>query len=140
MNHSDEKSAEIVLAALAVGRPFAYVWLNSDLIVNSSGNWENLFDEPCLEGNSIISVLPELVGAEEDLKTVLGGEMDAFTLTKVNREQTDGSIRYFNFQLTAVTPENGLLLIVEDSTQEGQLQQAFEQAKNELRLARRKVF
>ena len=130
-----EGKAETVLAALARRRPFAYAWLQADLVVTGcSQNWAELVEKPCLVGQPITAVLPELIGAEEDLQAVLRGEMALFNLQQVNCVQADGSVRYLSCQVTAVSPTE-LLVLVEDTTEYGRLQQALEQARNELSLA-----
>ncbi len=134
-----ERRAGIVLAALAVCRPYAYAWLQADLTLTScSKNWETMVGKFFLVGQSITAVLPELIGAEEALQAVLNGKSAVYALQQVNRTQADGSIRYFSWQVTAVSPDE-LLVIAEDTTENGRLLQALEQVQNELSLLRQQA-
>ena len=129
-----EPRANVILAALSICRPYAYAWIQADLImIGCSDNWEKLVGKRCLAGQSITAVLPELIGAEEALRAVLNGKSAVYSLQQVNRTQGDGSLRYLSWQVTAVSPDE-LLVIAEDTTESGRLQQALEQAQNELSL------
>ena len=140
----NENLTTAVLQALAVQHTFAYAYLKADLtIVDCSENFIDFLELPSRQFGEqpITSILDELIGAEAQLTAVLHGEMSDYQLSQINRVQEDGSTRYMSLQITAVDPpQTGLLLLlVEDTTEIGRLQQQLEQAQNRLLLLRKKV-
>ncbi len=89
-------------------------------------------------GRSLLDLVPELVGSEKVLTRILAGKLPRFQLALVNRETPEGQTIY----LTMVTLPyrdrmgriTGLLYLVEDVTEMGELQQRLAQHRNELRL------
>lgn len=123
----------------------AYAHLSPTLkVLQTSPNFLSLLRTPGLDviGQPIANVLWEFVGAEEILMDVLHGMTPHYQLNQVHREQPDGSLSYLSFQVTAVRPRDpssGLLLLVEDTTAYGRLQQALVQDRNELRLLKQQL-
>jgi signal transduction histidine kinase len=98
-----------------------------------------LFLEPgqFVEGVAIAEVCWEFFGLDAVLEKILKGELADFYIPDVNRTQPDGTVRYFDFNIMPLhiqKPGRGLLLIVEDVTREGELDQALVQDRNRLRL------
>lgn len=97
-----------------------------------------LGDEEFAPEGSLFDLVPELVGCEEVLDDILNGKLARFQLAWVNREMPDGREAY----LTMVDlPYHdragqivGLIHLVEDVSEIGQLQQQLAQHRNELRL------
>jgi len=90
------------------------------------------------EGEAITNLVWELAGAEAVMLALLQGAQTEYSLGRVHRPQTDGSLIYLNLQLVALSaaqPGEGLLLRVEDATERSQLEQELVQDRNELRLA-----
>ena len=140
----NENFTTAVLQALATQHTFAYAYLKADLtIVDCSENFNDFLELPFRQFGEqpITSILDELIGAEAQLTAVLHGEMSNYQLSQINRVQDDGSTRYISLQITAVDPPSTglLLLLVEDTTEIGRLQQQLEQAQNTLLLLRKKV-
>jgi len=84
----------------------------------------------------------EFVGLENVLKDILRGNQPEFRLEHINRVQNDGTIHYQTFLVTpseAIRPGEGLLLLVEDTTDYSCLHQDLVQERNELRLMRQKL-
>ncbi len=139
-----ENLTTAVLQALAAQHTFAYAYLKADLtIVDCSENFIDFLELPFRQFGErpITSILDELIGAEAQLTAVLHGEMSDYQLSQINRVQDDGSTRYISLQITAVDPPPTglLLLLVEDTTEIGRLQQQLEQAQNTLLLLRKKA-
>ncbi|RMH00826.1 MAG: PAS domain-containing sensor histidine kinase [Chloroflexi bacterium] len=124
----------------------AYAQLAPDLtVVQVSPNFSAVINSPThaeIVGQPIKNLLWEFVGATDTLVSVLRGELPSFKLEHVNREQADGSIVYYTFHISPLDeerPEIGLLLVVEDTTEYGRLQQKLVQDRNNLRLAQRQL-
>ncbi|MCP5098901.1 MAG: PAS domain-containing sensor histidine kinase [Chloroflexi bacterium] len=123
----------------------AYAHISPDFkFLQISPNFGSLLQTTSAEviGQTITDVLWEFVGAEETLQAVLNGTLPDFRIDQINRQQSDGSIIYFTFSVTPVQdqhPTNGLLLLVEDTTAYGRLQQTIIQDRNELRLLQKQL-
>ncbi|HUN23578.1 MAG TPA: hypothetical protein PK299_10650 [Anaerolineales bacterium] len=126
---------------------FAYAQLANDLsVVQHSDNFPEFLSEPSTSaeviGQPISSTLWELIGLEDVLLQITSGERPEFQLHQIERViWRDGlSIKvYFSLYivpLTAATPSAGLLLLLEDQSYSGIVQQRLTQERNELRLVR----
>ncbi len=83
----------------------------------------------------------EFVGSEEALSAVIAGEQSHFRLENIWREG-EPQPRYLTFECVLADPadpQQGLLLLVRDTTAEGRMEQQLVQERNELRLARAKL-
>lgn len=135
----------LVIEYLSQTHSLAYAYLTPDLRIGwNTPNFINiLLDAPSqIQGQLLPDVLWEFVGAEQALDRILKGEEPNFTLDRVNRSLSDGSVGYFRFLVLPIDPHQpskGLLLIVEDTTQEGRLEQLLVQDRNELRLTQVKL-
>jgi len=118
----------------------AYALISPKLRIEwATPNFHDLLLEPPpeVQGQLLPNLLWEFVGAEQSLNQVLKGKDPSYRLERVNRSFPDGSAGYFRFLVLPVDksqPANGLLLIIEDTTQEGRLEQQLVQDRNELRL------
>jgi signal transduction histidine kinase len=91
-----------------------------------------------LKGQSLTSLFPELVGLEGDLRAVALGHSPRFDLPQINRLGAEGG-DWCYVSLTALPhPEDQgrLVVLVQDVTTEGRLEQQVMQQLNELRLLR----
>ena len=131
-----------VAQAISATYQMAYAQLAPDLtVVQHSSNFPSLLPHPVQEitGQPIAELLWELVGTEEILGEILQGKQITYRLEYINRERADGSTTYLNFQvlpLDADDPGRGLLLLIENETGDGRLQQLLVQDRNELRLVK----
>ena len=134
-----------VANALNQSHRLAFAQLAPDLtLVQHSPNFLVLLEKPewHVVGQPIVELLGEFVGAEAMLQLVLQGDLPAYNLEFVNRIQEDESVVYLNFQVTALDehqPGRGLLMIVEDVTEFGRLQQTLTQDRNELLLLQKQL-
>ncbi len=140
---SPEDLAARVAAVLGAGTRLAYAEVAADLrILQVSENFADVMGDPegpPASGTPVTDVIWELVGAEESLKLVQTGELEHYSLERVNRSQLDGSLSYLNFAVVRLAPADeagGLLILVEDDTAAGVLEQRLVQDRNELRLTR----
>jgi K+-sensing histidine kinase KdpD len=126
---------------------FAYAQLANDLsIVQHSDNFPEFLSEPATSGEiinqPISTALWELIGLEDVLLEIISGERPEFQLHQSERVIRQNSINlkiYFSLYivpLTVATPSAGLLLLLEDQSDSGIVQQRLTQERNELRLVR----
>jgi signal transduction histidine kinase len=130
-----------VVDAYRTTHHLAYAVLDTDLrIIHTSGNFARLAQqtEGAVVGEPVSAVLWEFVGLEDMLLDVVHGQAPLYRLEHVNRERSHGSVGYLTFQVTPLTSDgrsaNELLLLVEDTTNFGQLHYELVQDRNELRL------
>jgi signal transduction histidine kinase len=130
-----------VAQAFDRGQRLAYAVLSPDLeVVRSSDKLGDLASVPGipLQGRRLPAVFDEFVGADQALADVLRGKAASYSLGRVNRVAEDGEIGYLNFEVLPFDPGQpslGLLLLVEDVTHTGRLEQDLVQDRNDLRLA-----
>lgn len=91
-------------------------------------------------GRPLTEVVPELVGNEEVLADLLTGELPRFQLSYINRDLPGGKTAYLTMIDLPHVDESGritgLIHVVQDVTELGQLEQRLTQQRNELRLLR----
>jgi signal transduction histidine kinase len=123
----------------------AYAHIGPDLtIIQTSDNFSSLLpgDMETAEGKPLIEVIEEFGGAEAQLRAVINKEQETFLLEYVNRQPTGGTDHYFNFRIAGLDTFNGppgLLLIIEDVTTTGTLEQELAQHRNDLRQAQEEL-
>ncbi|MCP4423188.1 MAG: hypothetical protein GY803_01715 [Chloroflexi bacterium] len=150
MSLSPAKFKRIELAARAARaisqfRQMAYAQLAPDLTVTQvSPNFSALLPDLAEEiiGQPIADLLWEFVGAEETLGDILRGDAPVFRLEQVSRGGAPSAPIYLSFQVAPLDenqPGRGLLLLVEDGSEYGRLQQSLVQDRNELRLLQRQL-
>ncbi|MCA9961884.1 MAG: hypothetical protein KC443_22755 [Anaerolineales bacterium] len=124
-------------------RPVEYARLTPELIVAfASPGFATVLPQPMavIEGQPLSDVLWEFAGLEDALTAVFQQERPIFTLERINRTQAAGGSRYFDFHVTHLSvPEPGLLLVAEDVTAWGALEQELVQERNELDLLQRRL-
>ena len=137
--------AACVAQAVSATNQMAYVQLAPGFtVVQYSSNFPSLLPDPTqkITGQPITDLLWELVGTEEILGEILHGDQATYRLEYINREMADGSTAYLNFQILPLdtnNPGQGLLLLIENETAYGRLQQSLVQDRNELRLVKDKL-
>lgn len=93
--------------------------------------------EVCL-GQSLPDLVPELVGLEEVLADILGGDLPRFELAWANRETVDGQTIYLTMVDLPHRDQTGrtagILHIAQDVTEMGMVDRQLAQNRNELRL------
>ncbi len=134
----------IVLAAYAMKafnqtHGLAYAHISEDCTIRqTSANFSQFVNYNKLPtGNLLADIMPTFVGMEDTLQDILDGNTPSYLLEYVAHEQSDGTTGYFNFQITPIDEQNpkyGLLLLIEDASRTGLLQQAVVQERNELSL------
>ena len=97
-------------------------------------------DQLC--GQPLTDVLWEFVGVEQYLRGIFLGESERFLLDNINRQMPDGTNQYLSYQVLGNMEQTipaTLLLVIEDRSDVGRLQQSLIQDRNELRLARKQL-
>ncbi len=107
-----------------------------------SGASEILVDGyPSWVGYSLLDLVPELVGSEAALRDILDGVLPRLQIPWVNRDAADGSTSYYTFVDLPHYDDHGgidgLIHIVQDVTEIGELEQRLMQHRNSLRLMER---
>lgn len=88
-------------------------------------------------GQPVTELFDELYGSDEDLRAILKGDLPYFQIREVNHVQEDQTIEYYDFTVypaDEVASGLGLLIVIEERTEEGQMMQNIIQQRNELRL------
>jgi PAS domain S-box-containing protein len=118
----------------------AYVVLQQDMkIAAISPSLETILrvsDLHTFVERPLTALFGEFVGAEKGLADLLAGRESVYRLENLARKQADGSFFYLTVQalpLDRKEPGAGLLLLIEESTDIGQLQQRLTQQRNELK-------
>lgn len=122
----------------------AFVLLSPDLrLVNFTPNLGAVLRSATtgLIGQALEDVFLEFIGAESELQRILVGAQTHYKLERINRTSDAGEMLYFDFEvLRPPAWENeGLLLMVRDTTAFGRLEQALVQERNDLRLAQHEL-
>jgi two-component system, chemotaxis family, CheB/CheR fusion protein len=135
-----------VTKVLNVIHRVAYALLSPELtVLYASPNFTNVLSEPThnLFGSRLEDVVWEFVGIEENLKAILNGRLPFLALERINREMSGGHTLYLDMNVTPFKSsdmEPGLLLIVEDVTEQAVMEQRLTQSRNELLLVREQLF
>jgi len=95
-------------------------------------------DEPAsLTGQPLTDLLPEIIGQEEEVLSLLQAPTGKWELDQVARTLSDGRTCYLRFTITPYPQHPGqLLLLITDRTAEGRYLQELMQNRNELSLVR----
>ena len=135
-----------LLTLYHLSEDLAYVVLTPDLHISGfSPNLGGILPEPNLASfleRPLTDLFGEFVGAKEGITAVQSGQESFYRLENIAREKAD-DFCYLTVHLLLLereNPEAGFLLVVENSTQIGLLQQSLTQQRNELKheIARRK--
>jgi signal transduction histidine kinase len=95
-----------------------------------------------IAGMALTDLLWEFAGSEEALRDVMAGKVAAFRLEYILRATSDGDHSYYSYWVVPLDEKHlkqGLLLLIEDVTGSGNLQQRLVQDRNELWLAKREL-
>lgn len=87
---------------------------------------------------SLLQIVPELIGCEDVLQEVLGGTLPRFELAWINRDIPEEGTLYLNLvvlpQVDEFGQNSGLIVIIQEVSDIGQISQELAQRRNELRL------
>lgn len=147
MTVANKDSSKILLEeelarALILSHWIAYATTGPDGVIDlTSENFWALQSDPTISalGHSLPEVLWEFVGIEGILEEILQGKRAMFRLNRIVRPTLDEQVQYINLQVVALSelnPASGLLLIIEDISTVGQLEQAVTQERNHLLLTK----
>ena len=123
-------------------REIAYAITDRDLTVVEVGGAAGIIgdDQSACLGRSLPDLVPELIGGEELLASILSGKLPRFELAWVNRETAEGHTTYLNIVDLPYHDHSGqiagILHLVQDVTEMGMVDQQLAQHRNELRLLR----
>lgn len=128
-------------------RKIAYAVTDAELkIIDVSHNAHILIDQPleAVLGIPLTETIPELIGSEVDLDSILKGKLSRFELYWINRETTD--TKQINYLTLVILPYysskdhiSGVTVLAQDVTQMGKTHQQLNQHRNELNLLRNQL-
>ena len=128
--------------AILDDRQIAYLLTDQQLKIVEYGGALSLFQERLNDGRetSVFEALPELLGNEVALASVLAGDLPSLHIPWINRDLPDGRVLYFSLAVLpyrdAAGVIQGLLHTLQDVTAVGELEQRVMQQRNELLLLR----
>ncbi len=136
----DLSLAPSIMAACRV----AYALTDDGLRVRCLGGNLNLFplNGAASQQLTLYDLAPELVGSAAELNALMSRELERHELSLVNRESPTGEPFYLSFtNLAHVFPDGamGILHVVQDVSDFGQLEQRLVQHRNELFLLRQQL-
>lgn len=138
--HPHPATLHLAAQALSHRAGFAYARLSTDLTITATSPHFDRLAQTGTLGRSLFAALPEFVGLEAEIADLRAGLATEVRVARVNREQADGSLRYLDLSLVALSePEAGLLILIEDVSDIAALEQLVQQAHNEVRLLQRDV-
>jgi signal transduction histidine kinase len=132
--------AQVILDDLQVATVYSDADLN--IVAHTPGLGTYLQESQTdLVGESLLDLFPELVGSEDELGAVALGQAPRFDLPMINRMAPHGVDRRY-ISLTALPDAEApdqIVLLVQDVTAEGRLDQQVMQQLNEVRLLRARL-
>ena len=131
-----ERLASLVTAELKVTA--AHVDADLRIVACTPGLPDYLVTGEGLLGRPLVDLFPELIGHQEDLAGIARGRVPRFELPKINRTALDSAgLNYLSLTVLPHPEVRGhLVLLVQDVTGEGRLEQQMTQSRNELGLLR----
>ncbi|MBN1582345.1 MAG: adenylate/guanylate cyclase domain-containing protein [Anaerolineae bacterium] len=132
----------IILELIFQTCKIAYVVADRSLQVIQAGGSTDFFfaGRQDIVERSLPDLIPELVGSESVLSDVLSGDLATYYLEHINRPALNGGTNYLTLTVLPYQdgrPNEGLLIVLIDTTQQGQAAQLLTQQRNELALLRR---
>ncbi len=122
---------------------FAYARIAADLVIQETSDNFNLIlqskPEKIYTGVLLTELFWEFIGAENYLEKIRQDPFRSYKIERINRHnpRNDKTV-YLNLQLSPLE-EDDFLLLIEDDSEFGQLEQTLVQERNELRLAQQQL-
>jgi transcriptional regulator with PAS, ATPase and Fis domain len=130
------------LNQLLLQKGLGAIWFDGRLqVVESTPQILTLLDiqSTQLPHGSLLDIVPELVGLDDQLAQILAKQDAAYRIDHVNRVDDQGQTRYLNLMVLACHEENRALLVVEDATPSALALQADNQQRYDLYLYRTSI-
>ena len=135
-----------IVQAILEDRGIAYVVTDRDLnVVEVSNTLETVYftEHNNYLGLPLLDLVPEFIGNEDILSDILEGNIPRFQLSWINRETAPGRVNYLTLIALPYQAGNGwiqgLLHLIEDVTEIGELTQKLTQQRNELELLQNRL-
>ncbi|MBK9715152.1 MAG: HAMP domain-containing histidine kinase [Kouleothrix sp.] len=133
-----------IINALFQTQRLAYILIDQRLTIVDSSGAAAILDSfgPFDIGSSLVKRVPELVGSEPMVAALLAGATEPYRIEFVNRPAPDGGQRYLTLTMlpyAGARSDARLLVMLADTTGEGQTVQQLAQGRNELRLLREQL-
>lgn len=128
-----------ILSLILQGLKIAYAITDRDLkVVEANGVLDLMCSDARMKfqpGQSLLDLIPELIGNEEVLTELLTGERGSYELNHVNREMAANQVCYLTLKIVPVRSRTGritgLLHLAQDVTDTGTVFQQLVQQRNE---------
>ncbi|MBD3386536.1 AAA domain-containing protein [candidate division KSB1 bacterium] len=135
------KSSEQIFEKIMREQHIAFALFNQDLTLEScSSNFYKVLDVEESEDNVLWTFFPELIGNEECIDSLLGGNQRRLHLEQISRFKESGDLSYYNLTLSPLKNSGkndySLICIVSDVTSKTLLQQQLQQQRNDIELLR----
>ncbi len=135
------KSSEQIFEKIMREQHIAFALFNHDLTLEScSSNFYKVLDVEESEDNVLWTFFPELIGNEECIDSLLGGNQRRLHLEQISRFKDSGDLSYYNLTLSPLKNSGkndySLICIVSDVTGKTLLQQQLQQQRNDIELLR----
>ena len=135
-----------ILSLILQGLKIAYAITDRDLkVVEANGELDLICSDGRIKlqpGQSLLDLVPELIGNEEVLTELLAGERGSYELSHVNREMAADQVCYLVLKIVPVRSRTdritGLLHLAQDVTDTGTVFQQLVQQRNEDHLWRKR--
>lgn len=139
---SPEQLALRMLDVYASGQRLSYAQINSRLrLISVSPNLQQMLGLPAAPqpGQPAAEAIDLLLGVEPAMREILRGKREHFLIERIRVPADQWPERYLDLRLLRMNPaeaKEGLLLLVEDVSHSGDLEQRLTQQRNELALLR----
>jgi signal transduction histidine kinase len=127
-------------------RRITYLITDHQLKIDAVEDAAGIFaDKNCqtLLGSSLLELIPELIGSEGVLADILTGQLPRFELPWVNYELTEGRMIFVNMVLLPFLDSEsqitGLVYVIQDVSEIGEIHQQLSQHRNDLQLLQTKL-
>jgi PAS domain-containing protein len=149
MENRDEsfegERVDSVLSLILQGLKIAYAITDRELkVVEANGELGLMCSDGRMKfqpGQSLLDLIPELIGNEEVLTELLAGERGSYELSHVNREMAADQVCYLALKIVPVRDRigriTGLLHLAQDVTDTSSVFQQLVQQRNEEHLWRK---
>lgn len=141
VNHLKSKTAEFVRQHCRVYSAIITPDLKLAATSNEFTALASIPTSGTAEGEPLTSVFVEFIGLENKLELLAKGEGEAIIINQVYREGANGKPEYYTFRVSplATKPEGGLAFLIHDVTEQGNLEQALVQRRNETSLLKEQL-
>ncbi len=142
----DKTQLSVIAQAILQDKQIAFAITDYNLTITELNDTLDFFHSPLTHtavGTPLTRLVPELFGSDDTLDDILSGKLPRFELSCINRETRDGKAQYLNLICLPHKDSNGrirgILFLVQDISEVGDIQQQLTQHRNDLRLLQKQL-